>query len=226
MSNEVKKLVNDFINRRKEQEEKCIEPFAFLDEDGDVIKENPNKDFVDVMEESTLEIEINEEDILYKEEKDDNIEEIVKEIADEIEPINSDLMIEINEGDKLLIDKVNCNIKHIPLLNSYYVTNKYIEIIQVNMDDTMLNDLDVMLVVFLKYGENYVMTKMKFETLYEKGLIKVIEGWEVGDIEMSNVEYRGLTTVLTTEELGEMVDLNNMVKLDETDEFDLEDIEL
>lgn len=218
MKNEkIKNIVDSFLKKRASQlkEEVCIEPFVFLDENNEVIKDNPNKGFEyenDVIDESTLELD--EEDLVYDENEDvDDIEETVKEIADEIEPIDSDLMFEVNDGDKCLINKVNCNIKHVPLLNVYYITNTGIEIMAVNMTDTMTTDLDIELVAVIKYKENFVLCKMKFEDLYDKGLIKAVSGCDIYNIEMSNVEFRGLTNEILVEELAELVDLNEVEEL-------------
>ena len=156
MEKSLKEVMDEFINKKLEEfkedieededeDEVCIEPFAFTDERGNVIN---YKELVDVMAESVLElddtdVEINENDIVY-----DETEDQLKEIADAIKPI--ELMLEVNFGVRHLIDKVNCNIKEIPLLNTYFITNRDIFIAQVNITDAMENVDDIECVVLIK----------------------------------------------------------------------------
>lgn len=202
MEKSIKEVMNNFINKKLEEfkvdreEEVCIEPFAFTDDEGNVIN---YKELVDVMAESVLEldddIEINENDIVY-----DETEDQLKEIADAIKPI--ELMLEVNFGERHLIDKVNCNIKEIPLLDTYFITNRDIFIAQVNITDAMENVDDIEITALVKMEEKYALCTMSVGELNELGLIRIHNNTD--DLEMNNVEFRGLTSTLHVEELEEL----------------------
>ena len=195
----VNRKLEEFNNNKEEEEEVCIEPFAFTDGNGNVLN---YKDLEDIMAESVLEledeldIEINEEDIL----ADEVDENKVKEIADAIKPI--DLVLEVNYGERHLIDKVNCNIKNVPLINSYFITNRDIFIVQVTMTDEMIYVNEIEIAALIKMEEKYALCTMNVGELNELGLIKVHNALD--DLEMNNVEFRGLTSTLHVEELEEL----------------------
>ena len=203
MEKSIKEVMDNFINKKleefkadREEEEICIEPFAFTDDEGNVIN---YKELVDVMAESVLEldddIEINENDIVY-----DETENQLKEIADAIKPI--ELMLEVNFGERHLIDKVNCNIKEIPLLDTYFITNRDIFIAQVNITDVMENVDDIEITTLIKMEEKYALCTITVGELNEMGLIRIHNNTD--DLEMNNVEFRGLTSTLHVEELEEL----------------------
>lgn len=204
MEKSIKEVMDNFINKKleefkvdREEEEVCIEPFAFTDDEGNVIN---YKELVDVMAESVLElddvdVEISENDIVY-----DETENQLKEIADAIKPI--ELMLEVNFGERHLIDKVNCNIKEIPLLDTYFITNKDIFIAQVNITDAMENVDDIEITALIKMEEKYALCTMSVGELNEMGLIRIHNNTD--DLEMNNVEFRGLTSTLHVEELEEL----------------------
>ena len=204
MEKSIKEVMDNFINKKLEEfkeerddKEVCIEPFAFTDDEGNVIN---YKELVDVMAESVLEledtdIELNEDDIVY-----DETENQLKEIADAIKPI--ELMLEVNFGERHLIDKVNCNIKEILLLNTYFITNRDIFIAQVNITDTMEDIDDIEITTLIKMEEKYALCTMSVGELNEMGLIRIHNNTD--DLEMNNVEFRGLTSTLHVEELEEL----------------------
>lgn len=206
MEKSLREVMEEFVNRKLEEfnnnkeeedvveEEVCIEPFAFTDENGNVLN---YKELENIMAESVLEldddldIEINEEDIIADE---------VKEIADAIQPI--DLVLDVNYGERHLIDKVNCNIKNVPLINSYFITNRDIFIVQVTMTDTMMYVNEIKIEALIKMEDKYVLCRMNVGELNDLGLIRVHNALD--DLEMNNVEFRGLTSTLHVEELEEL----------------------
>ena len=210
MKKTIKEVVDNFIDKKLdelkedieeevEEDEICIEPFAFTDDKGNVIN---YKESVDIMAESVLELddtdtdtEINEDDIDY-----DETENQLKEIADAIKPI--ELMLEVNFGERHLIDKVNCNIKEIPLLDTYFITNRDIFITQVNITDVMENIDDIEITTLIKMEEKYALCTITVGELNEMGLIRIHNNTD--DLEMNNVEFRGLTSTLHVEELEEL----------------------
>ena len=219
----LKDVIKDFVEskRLKNEEEKAITLFALLDENGEVVNYK-ELEAHDVMEESVLGLV--EDDLLFEEnEIDVEIEEKIKEIADDIKPLNTDLMFEVNGGEKLLVDKVNCNIKEVPILNCHFISNKDVIVVSVKMDDTTKNLGDVELIVLFKYKDGQcIMSAISFETLYQAGLIMVLDAHEQFDLELNNLEFRALTSSMDNEELGKLVDLSNLVELND----DLDDVEV
>ena len=111
--NKVKKIVDEFIEKRVkhvEDPEVCIHPFAYTDADGNVLP------YQQIAEDE----EIDEEDL-------ENVEEKIKEIAEQIEDIDLEPVISIPVdvlGHKTsLSDTVNCNVLPIPLLGIAIVSN-------------------------------------------------------------------------------------------------------
>ena len=206
MEKSLKEVMEEFVNRKIEEfsnnkeeedvveEDVCIEPFAFTDENGNVLD---YKELENIMAESVLElddeldIEIDEEDIIVDE---------VKEIANAIQPI--DLVLDVNYGERHLIDKVNCNIKNVPLINSYFITNRDIFIVQVTMTDEMMYVNEIEITALVKMEDKYALCTMNVGELNELGLIRVHNALD--DLEMNNVEFRGLTSTLHVEELEEL----------------------
>ena len=207
MEKSLKEVMEEFVNRKLEEfssnnkeeedvveEEVCIEPFAFTDENGNVLD---YKELKNIMAESVLElddemdIEIDEEDIIADE---------FKEIADAIQPI--DLVLDVNYGERHLIDKVNCNIKNVPLINSYFITNRDIFIVQVTITDKMMYVNEIEISALIKMEDKYALCTMNVGELNELGLIRVHNALD--DLEMNNVEFRGLTSTLHVEELEEL----------------------
>ena len=206
MEKSLKEVMEEFVNRKieefsnnKEEEdvlekEVCREPFAFTDENGNVLD---YKELENIMDESVIElddeldIEMDEEDIIADE---------VKEIANAIQPI--DLVLDVNYGERHLIDKVNCNIKEIPLLGTYFITNRDIFIAQVNITDAMEDVNDIEITTLIKMEEKYALCTISVGELNEMGLIRIHNNTD--DLEMNNVEFRGLTSTLHVEELEEL----------------------
>ena len=207
MEKSLKEVMEEFVNRKLEEfssndkeeedvveEEVCIEPFAFTDENGNVLD---YKELKNIMAESVLElddemdIEIDEEDIIADE---------FKEIADAIQPI--DLVLDVNYGERHLIDKINCNIKNVPLINSYFITNRDIFIVQVTITDKMMYVNEIEISALIKMEDKYALCTMNVGELNELGLIRVHNALD--DLEMNNVEFRGLTSTLHVEELEEL----------------------
>ena len=208
MEKSLKEVMEEFVNRKLEEfsssnnkeeedvveEEVCIEPFAFTDENGNVLD---YKELKNIMAESMLELE---DDVDIEIDEEDIIADEVKEIANAIQPI--DLVLDVNYGERHLIDKVNCNIKNVPLINSYFITNRDIFIVQVTMTDEMIYVNEIEIAALIKMEEKYALCTMNVGELNELGLIKVHNALD--DLEMNNVEFRGLTSTLHVEELEEL----------------------
>lgn len=206
MEKSLKEVMEEFVNRKLEEfsnnkeeedvveEEVCIEPFAFTDENGNVLD---YKELENIMAESVLELE---DDVDIEIDEEDIIADEVKEIANAIQPI--DLVLDVNYGERHLIDKVNCNIKNVPLINSYFITNRDIFIVKVTMTDEMIYVNEIEIAALIKMEEKYALCTMNVGELNELGLIKVHNALD--DLEMNNVEFRGLTSTLHVEELEEL----------------------
>ena len=207
MEKSLKEVMEEFVNRKLEEfssndkeeedvveEEVCIEPFAFTDENGNVLD---YKELKNIMAESVLELE---DDLDIEIDEEDIIADEVKEIANAIQPI--DLVLDVNYGERHLIDKVNCNIKNVPLINSYFITNRDIFIVQVTITDKMMYVNEIEISALIKMEDKYALCTMNVGELNELGLIRVHNALD--DLEMNNVEFRGLTSTLHVEELEEL----------------------
>ena len=208
MEKSLKEVMEEFVNRKLEEfsssnnkeeedvveEEVCIEPFAFTDENGNVLD---YKELKNIMAESVLELE---DDLDIEIDEEDIIADEFKEIADAIQPI--DLVLDVNYGERHLIDKINCNIKNVPLINSYFITNRDIFIVQVTITDKMMYVNEIEISALIKMEDKYALCTMNVGELNELGLIRVHNALD--DLEMNNVEFRGLTSTLHVEELEEL----------------------
>ena len=65
------------------------------------------------------------------------------------------------------------------------------------------------------------MSAISFETLYQAGLIMVLDAHEQFDLELNNLEFRALTSSMDNEELGKLVDLSNLVELNDDDDSEV-----
>ena len=192
-----------------EDDEVCIEPFAFLDEDGDVVpyEELQPKEFAEFADLVDLEmcpgLELDEEDILYKEEVelDEDELEAIKQIAEPIEPVYTIPCI-VNDETKLLINGVNCNVKEIPVLGLSLLTPLNLKIVKVYIDSDMESEQDIEVTLTLEVNGNLVMYKFRLGVLLNAGIVSVVDN---NTIEISPVTYRGIMKPVSAEELADLL---------------------
>lgn len=207
MENNKKESLKDVIDRfiknkmdsfKKERENN------FSEEIGEI---HEFKDLSEVEEVHNLELELNKLE-------EDNVEELIKEIADDIKLIDDMIKIpcKINTEDRLLINTVNCNIKPIPLLNVALITNLNVNIIDIELNDYMMSVMDVNLLLTLRMEDgNLLAVKSDVNTLYKLGLITAVDSL-LAEIELSPIEFRGITSLLTMNEIEQLLNYLNRIE--------------
>ena len=200
----LKDKIEEFINERKNKLKKEND---FIDEIGEV---HEFKDLSEVEEVHNLELELNEiENTEY-----DEMEEIIKEIADDIKIIDDMIKIscKINNDSRLLLDTVNCNIKPIPLLNIALITNLNIKIIDIEINDYMMTVMDIVLLVTMTNEDNQrILLKTDVDTLYRLGLITAVDSL-LDEVELSPVEFRGIVTLSNMEDINQVLKFSNNIE--------------
>lgn len=188
--NKVKKIVDEFIEKRVkhvEDPEVCIHPFAYTDADGNVLP------YQQIAEDE----EIDEEDL-------ENVEEKIKEIAEQIEDIDLEPVISIPVdvlGHKTsLSDTVNCNVLPIPLLGIAIVSNINLKITKVNLDINDETVLDVHVETESVLNDEVVNASGVIKEFLKLGWMTIVESL-CEELEMMPVEFRGLTMPITMEEV-------------------------
>lgn len=201
----LKDVIDRFINNKRDLIKKEREN-NFSEEIGEI---HEFKDLSEVEEVHNLELELNK-----LEEADDNVEELIKEIADDIKLIDDMIKIpcKINTEDRLLINTVNCNIKPIPLLNVALITNLNVNIVDVELNDYMMSVMDVNLLLTLRMEDgNLLAVKSDVNTLYKLGLITAVDSL-LAEIELSPIEFRGITSLLTMNEIEQLLKYLNRIE--------------
>lgn len=201
----LKDVIDRFINTKRDLLKKEREN-NFSEEIGEI---HEFKDLSEVDEVHNLELELNK-----LEEANDNVEELIKEIADDIKLIDDMIKIpcKINTEDRLLINTVNCNIKPIPLLNVALITNLNVNIVEVELNDYMMSVMDVILLLTLRMEDgNLIAVKSDVNTLYKLGLITAVDSL-LAEIELSPIEFRGITSLLTMNEIEQLLKYLNRIE--------------
>lgn len=199
----LKDVIDRFINNKRDLIKKEREN-NFSEEIGEI---HEFKDLSEVEEVHNLELELNKLE-------EDNVEELIKEIADDIKLIDDMIKIpcKINTEDRLLINTVNCNIKPIPLLNVALITNLNVNIVDVELTDYMMSVMDVNLLLTLKMEDgNLLAVKSDVNTLYKLGLITAVDSL-LAEIELSPIEFRGITSLLTMNEIEQLLKYLNRIE--------------
>lgn len=199
----LKDVIDRFINNKRDLIKKEREN-NFSEEIGEI---HEFKDLSEVEEVHNLELELNKLE-------EDNVEELIKEIADDIKLIDDMIKIpcKINTEDRLLINTVNCNIKPIPLLNVALITNLNVNIVDVELNDYMMSVMDVNLLLTLRMEDgNLLAVKSDVNTLYKLGLITAVDSL-LEEIELSPIEFRGITSLLTMNEIEQLLKYLNRIE--------------
>lgn len=201
------KKLEKFKKEKEEKENRFSEEIGEIHEFGnlyDVVEEED-----EIEEVHKLEIDLEE----MNEQEEDDIEKLVKDIAEEITPIDDIIKIpcKINDVERTLVDGVNCNIKPIPLLNVALITNLNISIIDIELNDYMMSIMDVILLVVLKIEQGQsIIIKSDVNTLYKLGLITAVDSL-LSEVELSPIEFRGITTLSSMDEYDQILKyLNNI----------------
>lgn len=195
--NRVKKIVGEFIEKRVkhlEDPEVCIHPFAYTDADGNVLP----------YQQISKDGEIDEDDL-------EDVEEKIKEIAEQIEDIDLEPVISIPVdvlGHKTsLTDTVNCNVLPIPLLGVAIVSNINLKITKVNLDINDESILDVHVETENMINDEVIKASGVIKEFLKIGWLTIVESL-CEELEMVPVEFRGLTMPITMEEIYDVMGEN------------------
>ena len=201
------KKLEKFKKEREEKENRFSEEIGEIHEFGNLYDVVEDED--EIEEVHKLEIDLEE----MNEHEGDDIEKLVKDIAEEITPIDDIIQIpcKINDVERTLVNGVNCNIKPIPLLNVALITNLNISIIDIELNDYMMSIMDIILLVVLKIEQGQSMIiKSDVNTLYKLGLITAVDSL-LSEVELSPIEFRGITTLSSMDEYDQILKyLNNI----------------
>ena len=185
---ELRKVLDDFINKK-------INKMKFEKEIGEIEEFKNLSDVEEINEVHKLELDLNE------------LEEHIKEVADDIKIIDDMLKINCNvKGvERLLLDGVNCNIKPIVLLNVALITPLNLRIFDLTINDYMESIMDIKVYLLAYIGENkstYVRTDIR--TLCNLGLVTAVDSL-LSNVELEPIEFRGITSAATSEELEQLM---------------------
>lgn len=203
---------------KEEDKEVCIEPFVFLDEEGNIVDykllmedEEELAEFMNLYD--VLDAEVCpsvEDEPCIKEEIEymplDGVQlseeelEYYKSVAENIKPINPDLVVPcvVNGEERMLVDGLNCNIKQLPILGVSLISPLNLEVLKVVFDSDMESESEMEVHVVLRNTKQTIVYKFTLGLLLDNGLLAVVDNAEV---ELSAVEYRGITKEVDAEEL-------------------------
>lgn len=209
----------------EEEEEVCVEPFVFLDENGNVVDYNlllvddeELAEFMNLYDVLDAEVCPSVEDESHIEEEKEEIEympldgvqlneeelEYYKSVAENIKPINPDLVVPciVNGEERTLVDGLNCNIKQLPILGVSLISPLNLEVLKVVFDSDMESESEMEVHVILRSVTNQtIVYKFTLGTLLDNGLLAVVDN---NEIELSAVEYRGITKEVDAKELAKI----------------------
>lgn len=133
----------------------------------------------------------------------EEVEERIKEVAKEIESIEEGIAIPVlvnGNIERSLIDKVNCNIVPVPILDLAIISNIGLEIIDVGIKKEMESLLELEIDVLVPTKEANCFYKFTLGELYQVGLVTIV-GSIKEEIELTPIEFRGLTVPVDLNEL-------------------------
>lgn len=190
-----------------EEEEKTIEPFAFIDPmipvEPFIDPINPVeplfdfKTFNDVMAET--DITLKEEEIEY--EPTDEELEYYKKLTEDLKPVDGLCIPCVVDGeDRVLYDGLNCNIKPVPILGINLVTPVNLKVLKVTLTSDMNSEEDIEVEFALVSEENMILFKQTLGELAHIGVIAVVDENEF-ELNLSPTGFRGITKSVDASEL-------------------------
>lgn len=228
LKEKIEELVKEALEKMKsqreefepeEEEEVCIEPFKFLDpEDEKHMEEELNKlheeigkleefkSYEEVMMDPS--VEINEEEIQYIPMADVKLDpeevEALNKLAEDIKPLDDVIILpcEVMGNEKLLIETVNCNIKHIPILNIYVVAPLNVEIAKIGLNAETQSDADIEVHLIIHNPDGSMLHVLSdMATFVASGIVSLITMTGEEPLRITPSEFRGITSYVTMEEI-------------------------
>jgi hypothetical protein len=183
-----------------EEEEKTIEPFAFIDPIDPINPVEPLFDFKtfnDVMAET--DITLKEEEIEY--EPTDEELEYYKKLTEDLKPVDGLCIPCVVDGeDRVLYDGLNCNIKPVPILGINLVTPVNLKVLKVTLTSDMNSEEEIEVEFALVSEENMILFKQTLGELAHIGVIAVVDENEF-ELNLSPTGFRGITKSVDASEL-------------------------
>ena len=137
----------------------------------------------------------------------EEVEERIKEVAKGIEAMEEGISIPVlvnGNIERSLIDKVNCNIVPVPILDLAIISNIGLEIIDVGIKKEMESLLELEIDVLVPTKEANCFYKFTLGELYQVGLVTIV-GSIKEEIELTPIEFRGLTVPVDLNELHSLL---------------------
>lgn len=199
----IKDIVNLDSLSEEEEEEVCIEPFAFI-EPNEAIE--PLFDFTtlgEALQDADGDMKIDEKEIEFNPFVEFTEEELeyYKNLTEDLKPVDG-LSIPCCVGgeERALYDGINCNIKPVPLLNINLVTPVNLKVLQVVLTSEMQSEEEIEIEFAITSGENMILLKNTLGVLADAGVIAVVDVDEF-ELSLSPVGFRGITKLVDVDEL-------------------------
>ena len=208
LSKRIEKFMEERINKKAIDEELIFEGCDC--EDCNCC--NEEKELEEMKENETLE-EVEEriseriDEFMKENETLEEVEERIKEVAKKIESMEEGISIPVlvnGNIERSLTDKVNCNIVPVPILDLAIISNIGLEITDVWIKKEMESLLELEIDVLVPTKESDCLYKFTLGELYQVGLVTIV-GSIKEEIELTPVEFRGLTVPVDLNELHSLI---------------------
>ena len=201
----MRERLQELTNTDVEEEEKTIEPFAFIDPTNVPCVEAVEplfdfKTFNDVMDETDVTLKEEEEEEEEYEPTDEELE-YYKKLTEDLKPVDGLCIPCVVDGeDRVLYDGLNCNIKPVPILGINLVTPVNLKVLKVTLTSDMNSEEDIEVEFALVSEENMVLFKQTLGELAHIGVIAVVDENEF-ELNLSPTGFRGITKSVDASEL-------------------------
>jgi len=198
-----KKRIKDM---KQEEDEVLVEPFMLLEPEN---MEEAINNFTEELTEDELHEFMNLSDILEQGSVELNEKEIsdLNDIAEGIVPMDGEYIeCDVLGEQRALVDKWNCNMKHVPLLGVVLVSpaNLYVE--KVKLDSDMQDEGEIEVTFILETDGCRIVYNLTLAQLVNYGLLVTVP-MNVELLEMSPFEYRGMIKLVDAKEVENIINL-------------------
>lgn len=213
----LKNMIEDFLVDRLTKMKEKKEENIFEEEIGEIEEfknlsdvekiELIEEEVSELLKEPVMEFDFSQEEVHKLEIDLDEMEEHIKEVAEDIKLIDDTLIIKckINDVERLLVDGTNCNIKPIMLLNIALITPLNLRIFDLTLNSDMesIMSIKLYLMVEVEKGKSiYVASDVK--TLYDLGLLTAVDSLFT-EVELCPIEFRGINSPVRMEEFEQII---------------------
>lgn len=188
-----------------EEEEVCIEPFAFIEPMEAVEPIYDFKTFSDAIcdLDADGDIEISEDEIKFDPPFVEFTEEELEyynSLTEDLKPVDGlSVLCNVNGEERMLCDGINCNIKPIPLLSINLVSPVNLKITKVTLTSDMATEEEIEIDFVVEVEQNLIKLKSTLGNMAQLGILAVIDEDEF-ELVLSPVGFRGITKAVDVEE--------------------------